>query len=70
MLNDCAVLGKSETVESTTRKKYFMVIGINTAFSSRKRRDSVRATWMPRGDLMIFQHFLVFPLLKDLLWLV
>ncbi|KAK4398046.1 putative beta-1,3-galactosyltransferase 2 [Sesamum angolense] len=27
-----------------------MVIGINTAFSSRKRRDSVRATWMPQGD--------------------
>ncbi|XP_062162930.1 probable beta-1,3-galactosyltransferase 2 isoform X5 [Alnus glutinosa] len=24
--------------------------GINTAFSSRKRRDSVRATWMPQGD--------------------
>ncbi|XP_047983473.1 beta-1,3-galactosyltransferase 7-like isoform X2 [Salvia hispanica] len=32
------------------RKKAFMVIGINTAFSSRKRRDSVRETWMPRGD--------------------
>ncbi|TKY54010.1 beta-1,3-galactosyltransferase 2 [Spatholobus suberectus] len=41
---------KSETVESTTRKKYFMVIGINTAFSSRKRRDSVRATWMPQAE--------------------
>ncbi|CAN6481623.1 unnamed protein product [Victoria cruziana] len=27
-----------------------MVIGINTAFSSRKRRDSVRATWMPQGE--------------------
>ncbi|XP_010277678.1 PREDICTED: beta-1,3-galactosyltransferase 7-like [Nelumbo nucifera] len=31
------------------RKKVFMVIGINTAFSSRKRRDSVRLTWMPQG---------------------
>lgn len=31
------------------RKKVFVVIGINTAFSSRKRRDSVRATWMPQG---------------------
>ncbi|KAJ8761801.1 hypothetical protein K2173_004650 [Erythroxylum novogranatense] len=30
-------------------RKYFMVIGIYTAFSSRKRRDSVRATWMPQG---------------------
>ncbi|KAK7363749.1 hypothetical protein VNO77_05903 [Canavalia gladiata] len=40
----------SEAVESTPRKKYFMVIGINTAFSSRKRRDSVRATWMPQAE--------------------
>ena len=31
------------------RKKVFMVIGINTAFSSRRRRDSVRETWMPQG---------------------
>ncbi|KAJ3684301.1 hypothetical protein LUZ61_013465 [Rhynchospora tenuis] len=31
-------------------KKAFVVIGINTAFSSRKRRDSVRQTWMPQGD--------------------
>ncbi|GFZ07414.1 Galactosyltransferase family protein [Actinidia rufa] len=36
--------------EPTKRRKYLMVIGINTAFSSRKRRDSVRATWMPQGD--------------------
>ncbi|KAJ1427190.1 Glycosyl transferase, family 31 [Sesbania bispinosa] len=40
----------SGTVESTPRKKCFMVIGINTAFSSRKRRDSVRATWMPQAE--------------------
>uniref|UniRef100_A0A1D1YT59 Hexosyltransferase n=1 Tax=Anthurium amnicola TaxID=1678845 RepID=A0A1D1YT59_9ARAE len=32
------------------RKKAFVVIGINTAFSSRKRRDSVRKTWMPQGE--------------------
>ncbi|KAL4019723.1 putative beta-1,3-galactosyltransferase 2 [Cucumis melo var. makuwa] len=32
------------------RRKYFMVIGINTAFSSRKRRDSIRSTWMPQGE--------------------
>ncbi|XP_015165426.1 probable beta-1,3-galactosyltransferase 5 isoform X2 [Solanum tuberosum] len=31
------------------RKKTFMVIGINTTFSSRKRRDSIRKTWMPQG---------------------
>ncbi|XP_039065507.1 beta-1,3-galactosyltransferase 7-like isoform X2 [Hibiscus syriacus] len=35
------------------RKKVFMVIGINTAFSSRRRRDSVRETWMPQGDKLI-----------------
>ncbi|KAJ6805611.1 beta-1,3-galactosyltransferase 7-like [Iris pallida] len=32
------------------KKKAFVVIGINTAFSSRKRRDSVRETWMPQGE--------------------
>jgi hypothetical protein len=36
--------------ESSGKRKYLMVIGINTAFSSRKRRDSVRATWMPQGS--------------------
>lgn len=35
---------------SDKRPKVFFVIGINTAFSSRKRRDSVRMTWMPRGE--------------------
>lgn len=35
--------------EPAKKRKYLMVIGINTAFSSRKRRDSVRATWMPQG---------------------
>ncbi|XP_024982861.1 probable beta-1,3-galactosyltransferase 3 [Cynara cardunculus var. scolymus] len=39
----------SETRNVSTKRKYFMVIGINTAFSSRKRRESVRATWMPQG---------------------
>uniref|UniRef100_A0A0E0DRP2 RRM domain-containing protein n=1 Tax=Oryza meridionalis TaxID=40149 RepID=A0A0E0DRP2_9ORYZ len=28
----------------------FVVIGINTAFSSKKRRDSLRETWVPRGE--------------------
>lgn len=36
--------------ESSGKRKYLMVIGINTAFSSRKRRDSVRETWMPQGE--------------------
>lgn len=30
-------------------QKAFAVIGINTAFSSRKRRDSLRETWVPTG---------------------
>lgn len=37
--------------ELTKKRKYLMVIGINTAFNSRKRRDSVRTTWMPQGLL-------------------
>ncbi|GMJ13410.1 hypothetical protein like AT1G05170 [Hibiscus trionum] len=36
--------------ESSRKRRYLMVIGINTAFSSRKRRDSVRATWLPQGE--------------------
>lgn len=31
------------------RPKLFFVMGIITAFSSRKRRDSIRETWMPQG---------------------
>ncbi|KAJ1286475.1 hypothetical protein BS78_03G354800 [Paspalum vaginatum] len=37
-------------VASRPPQKAFVVIGINTAFSSRKRRDSLRDTWVPRGD--------------------
>ncbi|THG05030.1 hypothetical protein TEA_021630 [Camellia sinensis var. sinensis] len=39
--------------EGLPRKKAFVVIGINTAFSSRKRRDSVRRTWMPQGEKLL-----------------
>lgn len=39
--------------ENPPRKKAFIVIGINTAFSSRKRRDSVRETWMPQGEELL-----------------
>lgn len=45
------------TRDGPPRKKVFMVIGINTAFSSRRRRDSVRETWMPQG--FIFFHNLL-----------
>ncbi|KAI3496952.1 hypothetical protein L1887_39330 [Cichorium endivia] len=48
---DSIVTGSPISDDLTFKKrKYLMVIGINTAFSSRKRRDSVRATWMPQGD--------------------
>ncbi|XP_010534019.1 PREDICTED: probable beta-1,3-galactosyltransferase 1 [Tarenaya hassleriana] len=45
-----SLLGKLNVSRRTDKRKYFMVIGINTAFSSRKRRDSVRETWMPQGE--------------------
>lgn len=34
---------------ASKRQKMFLVIGISTAFSSRKHRDSIRETWMPQG---------------------
>ncbi|OAY85232.1 Beta-1,3-galactosyltransferase 7 [Ananas comosus] len=40
----------STSAPDKQRKKAFVVIGINTAFSSRKRRDSVRETWIPQGE--------------------
>lgn len=43
----------SSSQEGPPRKKAFVVIGINTAFSSRKRRDSVRETWMPQGEKLV-----------------
>lgn len=46
-----SISGSLNNIETNMNRKYFMVIGINTAFSSRKRRDSIRATWMPQGAL-------------------
>ncbi|CAN4081373.1 unnamed protein product [Withania somnifera] len=43
----------SESQNGPPRKRVFVVIGINTAFSSRKRRDSVRETWMPQGEKLL-----------------
>ncbi|CAL9214597.1 unnamed protein product [Arabidopsis halleri] len=45
-----SLAGKFNISKEAKKRKYFMVIGINTAFSSRKRRDSVRSTWMPQGE--------------------
>ncbi|XVF26049.1 hypothetical protein REPUB_Repub13aG0266300 [Reevesia pubescens] len=50
IVKDSMISEDLRNVESTLKRKYFMVIGINTAFSSRKRRDSVRATWMPQAE--------------------
>ncbi|KAJ9672143.1 hypothetical protein PVL29_025685 [Vitis rotundifolia] len=50
ILNGSPITEDLPITKSSGRRKYLMVIGINTAFSSRKRRDSVRATWMPQGD--------------------
>lgn len=48
-----------DSSELTAKRKYLMVIGINTAFSSMKRRDSIRMTWMPKGGLNFECHSLV-----------
>ncbi|XP_019155509.1 PREDICTED: probable beta-1,3-galactosyltransferase 8 isoform X1 [Ipomoea nil] len=40
----------TEGAANHSLQKAFVVIGINTAFSSRRRRDSLRETWMPKGD--------------------
>ncbi|KAL6553398.1 Beta-1,3-galactosyltransferase 2 [Orobanche gracilis] len=51
-LHSGSPISEDMRIPELTRKKrkYLMVVGINTAFSSRKRRDSVRATWMLQGD--------------------
>ncbi|XP_028069616.1 probable beta-1,3-galactosyltransferase 8 isoform X2 [Camellia sinensis] len=47
-------LSSSEKESNRTHQnqiqKAFVVIGINTAFSSKRRRDSIRQTWMPTGE--------------------
>ncbi|XP_077224081.1 galactosyltransferase family protein isoform X2 [Tasmannia lanceolata] len=47
---DASPMISKSSREVLQRKKAFVVIGINTAFSSRKRRDSIRETWMPQGE--------------------
>ena len=42
-----------EKLANHSLQKAFVVIGINTAFSSRKRRESLRQTWMPKGPLSL-----------------
>ncbi|KMT19945.1 hypothetical protein BVRB_1g009910 [Beta vulgaris subsp. vulgaris] len=45
---DPQFVGEKATNQSI--QKAFVVIGINTAFSSKRRRESVRETWMPQGE--------------------
>jgi len=52
IMNGSPVSDDFKLPETVTKRKYLMVVGVNTAFSSRKRRDSVRATWMPPGMLI------------------
>jgi hypothetical protein len=49
LLNGSPVAEEFKISGSIGRRKYRMVIGINTAFSSCKRSDSIRYTWMPQG---------------------
>ncbi|KAF2284948.1 hypothetical protein GH714_032960 [Hevea brasiliensis] len=50
MLSGSPLSEDLKKTESSGKRRYLMVVGINTAFSSRKRRDSVRGTWMPQGE--------------------
>lgn len=50
ILSGSPISGDLGIYEPDRKRKYLMVMGINTAFSSRKRRDSVRASWMPQGS--------------------
>ncbi|XP_010542088.1 PREDICTED: beta-1,6-galactosyltransferase GALT31A [Tarenaya hassleriana] len=43
-------VAKSGPDELKEWPRVFFVMGIMTAFSSRKRRDSIRETWLPKGD--------------------
>lgn len=61
VLKGSLTLDNLKTDDSTLkRRKYFMVIGINTAFSSRKRRDSIRSTWMPQGEIISPKYVFIF----------
>ncbi|KAK6772945.1 hypothetical protein RDI58_028183 [Solanum bulbocastanum] len=50
-MEDLPTMITADTERIGIRRKPFVVIGINTAFSGRRRRDSIRETWMPQGTL-------------------
>jgi len=43
--------GGRQQSSNHSAQKAFVVIGINTAFSSKRRRDSIRQTWLPKGKV-------------------
>ena len=58
-VTDAMATNSALSGEGSIRKKAFIVIGINTAFSSRRRRDSVRETWMPQGTIFQLKIVLI-----------
>lgn len=50
------IFAKSERDQNKDDEKIFFVMGIITGFSSKRRRDSIRETWMPQGSLLIFEQ--------------
>lgn len=50
-------VAKTVADQSKIRPRMFFVMGIMTAFSSRKRRDSIRGTWLPKGSIRTNQLF-------------
>jgi hypothetical protein len=54
LVNGAPISNDMEKKQLPGKRRYLMVVGINTAFSSRKRRDSVRTTWMPSGSNITF----------------
>ncbi|VVB07416.1 unnamed protein product [Arabis nemorensis] len=50
LMNGAPLSSDMEKKQLPGKRRYLMVVGINTAFSSRKRRDSIRTTWMPQVE--------------------
>lgn len=44
---------------NSSSKVLLAVIGVNTGFGEKKRRDSLRSTWFPTGKLQLQMNFLV-----------
>lgn len=49
----------SEEDQGSVRHRMSFVMGVFTTFANRKRRDSIRQTWMPQGTCTIFLFFLL-----------